>query len=196
MNNFDYDPLIGLNDANAFPRKPGAVQARNQFMVLLNQAKDFINGIVKTIYVGEIKAFGGATAPTGTLLCNGSAISRTTYAALFTAIGTLWGVGDGSTTFNLPNLKGETLVGLDASQTEFNTLGKMGGEKAHILTQAELPAYNLPYDYATTSGASQNALIIGTKVANSVNGVISSGGSGLAHNNLQPYTVVNYIIVY
>lgn len=53
---------------------------------------------------GEIKWFSGSSIPSGFLLCNGSAISRTTYSALFEAIGTTWGTGDGSTTFALPNL--------------------------------------------------------------------------------------------
>lgn len=52
---------------------------------------------------GEITLYGGATAPSSTLQCNGAAISRTTYAALFAVIGTTFGPGDGSTTFNIPN---------------------------------------------------------------------------------------------
>ena len=55
---------------------------------------------------GAITMSGEATAPTGFLLCDGSAVSRTTYADLFTAIGTTFGVGDGSTTFNVPDLRG------------------------------------------------------------------------------------------
>lgn len=62
---------------------------------------------------GIIKAHGAATAPNGYLKCNGAAVSRTTYAALFAAIGTTWGAGDGSTTFNVPELRGEFLRGLD-----------------------------------------------------------------------------------
>lgn len=61
--------------------------------------------------IGAILAFGGATAPAGWMICNGAAISRTTYAALFAAIGTAFGAGDGSTTFNIPDLRGEFLRG-------------------------------------------------------------------------------------
>jgi microcystin-dependent protein len=61
--------------------------------------------------VGEIIAYGGATAPTGWLSCDGTAVDRTTYADLFTAIGTTFGVGDGSTTFNVPDLRSRFPVG-------------------------------------------------------------------------------------
>lgn len=60
---------------------------------------------------GTMLPFGGTTVPTGFLLCNGAAVSRTTYAKLFAAIGTKWGTGDGSTTFNLPNCNDRCLEG-------------------------------------------------------------------------------------
>jgi microcystin-dependent protein len=63
---------------------------------------------------GIIAPFAGSSAPSGWLICNGIAYSRTTYASLFTAIGTLWGVGDGSTTFNIPDLRGQFLRGYDS----------------------------------------------------------------------------------
>ena len=65
-----------------------------------------INMIKKSYPAGSISMYAGSTAPTGYLLCDGSAVSRTTYADLFTAIGTTYGVGDGSTTFNVPNVNG------------------------------------------------------------------------------------------
>ena len=61
--------------------------------------------------IGAIQAFGGSSAPAGWLLCQGQAISRTTYAALFAVIGTAYGAGDGSTTFNLPDPREAALVG-------------------------------------------------------------------------------------
>ena len=63
--------------------------------------------------VGQVAFFAMATAPAGFLACSGQAISRTTYADLFAALGTLYGAGDGSTTFNLPDLRGEFIRGLD-----------------------------------------------------------------------------------
>jgi microcystin-dependent protein len=71
------------------------------------------------------------TIDDGWLLCDGSAVSRTTYADLFAKIGTTWGTGDGSTTFNLPNGQGNTLVGIGAS----------GGEQEVTLTVTELPSH-------------------------------------------------------
>jgi microcystin-dependent protein len=76
------------------------------------------------------------------LICDGSAVSRTTYPSLFAAIGIKYGPGDGSTTFNLPNLKGRTPVGKDTAQTEFAALAQNGGEKTHLLTAAEMPAHS------------------------------------------------------
>jgi len=85
--------------------------------------------------------YGGSIAPSGFMICDGPAISRVTYAALFAQIGTTYGAGNGSTTFNIPNLKGRIAVGLDAAQTEFDVLGETGGEKTHVLTTAELAAH-------------------------------------------------------
>lgn len=65
---------------------------------------------------GAVFYFAAATAPTGYLVCNGSAVSRTTYAALFAVIGTTFGAGDGSTTFALPDLRGEFIRGWDNSR--------------------------------------------------------------------------------
>jgi microcystin-dependent protein len=61
---------------------------------------------------GAVQAFAGATAPNGWAICDGAAVSRSTYAQLFSRIGTTWGTGDGSTTFNLPDLRETTLVGV------------------------------------------------------------------------------------
>jgi microcystin-dependent protein len=65
--------------------------------------------------VGAIKPWGKATAPVGYLLCDGTAVSRTTYAELFVVIGTTYGAGDTSTTFNVPNLQGKTPQGYDGN---------------------------------------------------------------------------------
>lgn len=70
-------------------------------------------------------------------MCDGSAVSRTTYATLFTAIGTAYGTGDGSTTFNIPDLRGRIAVGKNAAT--FSTLGATGGEETHTLTTPEIP---------------------------------------------------------
>jgi microcystin-dependent protein len=96
--------------------------------------------------------FAGSAAPTGYFLCDGSAVSRTTYSALFAITSTTYGVGDGSTTFNLPNLKGRVPVGLDGSQTEFDALGETGGAKTHTLTSTEMPVHGHGFSGTTANG--------------------------------------------
>jgi microcystin-dependent protein len=86
--------------------------------------------------VGTVISTALSATISGWLLCDGSNVSRTTYAGLFAAIGTTYGSGDGSTTFGIPNLKGKVPVGLDATQTEFDTLGETGGAKAHTHTNS------------------------------------------------------------
>jgi microcystin-dependent protein len=76
------------------------------------------------------------------LYCDGSAIDRTIYADLFESIGTTYGNGDGVTTFNIPNLRGRNVIGLNSSETDFDVLGETGGAKRHTLTIGELPAHN------------------------------------------------------
>lgn len=75
---------------------------------------------------GTVADFAGSAAPTGWLLCDGSAVSRTTYADLFAEIGTTYGVGDGSTTFNLPDAQGRMTVGL-GTNADVNALGDSDG---------------------------------------------------------------------
>jgi hypothetical protein len=79
---------------------------------------------------GMIKAYAGAVAPSGYLLCDGSEVGRAAYPDLFATIGTAWGAGDGSTTFNLPDLRGKSLFGKAAAGT-FATLGASGGAETH-----------------------------------------------------------------
>jgi microcystin-dependent protein len=100
-----------------------------------------VQGTFNYLPAGVVMQFAGAAAPQGWLLCDGSAVSRTTYQTLFAAVGTMYGEGDGAATFNLPNMCGRTTVGCDTSQTEFNALGKTGGEKAHALSLLEIPSH-------------------------------------------------------
>ena len=88
--------------------------------------------------VGEIYMYGGATAPSGFLICDGSAVSRTTYATLYGVIGDTFGSGDGSTTFNLPDLSGRVIIGTSTN----NSIGDTGGESAHVLLSVELPTHS------------------------------------------------------
>lgn len=152
-------------------------------------------GLMLLGLVGSIIATARSSAPSGFLLCDGSAVSRTTYAALFSAIGTTYGVGDNSTTFNLPNLQGRIPVGRDTGQTEFDTLGETGGAKTHTLTESEIPAHTHDFQGYTVAGIGGSGIsgwsATGNRQPLTVTGVTGGGG---AHNNLQPYIVVNYII--
>ena len=87
--------------------------------------------------VGCIYMYGGSVAPSGFLLCDGSAISRTTYSELFSVIGTTYGVGDGSTTFNIPLMEGRVVIGVSV----YYALGTAGGTESVTLTEEELPAH-------------------------------------------------------
>jgi microcystin-dependent protein len=104
---------------------------------------------VEQFPAGAVVAFAGASAPSGWMICNGAAISRTTYATLFTAISTTYGVGDGSTTFNIPDITGRVIAGKEASATNLTTpvdgsvLGDTGGDEA---ATAPLPAHTHSYD--------------------------------------------------
>jgi microcystin-dependent protein len=108
--------------------------------------------------VGSVMIWPGNIAPSGWLLCDGQAASRTYYADLFTVIGSQYGAGDGTSTFNLPDLKGRSPVGLDLSQADFDVLGETGGEKQHTLSTAEMPSHfhsvNPPSTATGSGGAS------------------------------------------
>ncbi|MFH1717508.1 MAG: tail fiber protein [Planctomycetota bacterium] len=149
---------------------------------------------------GVFLPYGGASAPTGWLLCNGAAVSRTTYADLFSAIGVGYGIGDSSTTFNLPDMRGRVPVGLDAANAHLaaaDTLGETGGEESHALTLAENGAHThgMPSYSGNDVAAPQNFNMAGNDQSGGpTNIATASSGSGTGHNNLQPYNTVNYII--
>lgn len=102
--------------------------------------------------IGTVVDFAGSTAPTGWLLCYGQAVSRTTYAALYSIIGTTYGVGNGTTTFNLPDARGRVIAGKDdmggtsanrltnqSGGLDGDTLGANGGAETHTLSLAQIP---------------------------------------------------------
>lgn len=167
-----------------------------------NEIKTVVNNNTP---VGLISMYSGTTAPTGWLICDGSAISRTTYATLFGVIGTTYGSGDGSTTFNLPNLKGKVPVGLNSGDTDFDTIGETGGGKQTIIP---MQWYNDFIDMRLKAGLSIPNWETYRKAASGTTSTLSgessqTGVMGVnenttsdANGNLQPYIVLNYIISY
>lgn len=154
---------------------------------------------------GTIQDFAGAAAPAGWLLCFGQAVSRTTYAALFAAIGTAFGVGDGSTTFNLPDLRGRTTFGKDdmggtaanrltaAAGITGTTLGAVGGGQTVTLTTNEMPSHSHTVQaIEATSASAGGTTRLGTNPAGNLPS--NNTGGGGAHINIPPAQVVNKII--
>lgn len=134
------------------------------------------------------------TAPTWYLLCDWSAISRTTYAGLFWVIWTTYWTGDGSTTFNLPNLKGRVPVGFDVGQTEFDTLWEKWGAKTHTLWITEIPSHSHSINTRVSSAWIDWFVWDGSYTDYSHTASTNTAWGGLAHNNLQPYLTLNFII--
>jgi prepilin-type N-terminal cleavage/methylation domain-containing protein len=142
-------------------------------------------------------------APQDYLLEDGSAVSRSTYSALFSVIGTTYGSGDGSTTFNLPDSRGRVAVNMSTSDTEFDTIGEKTGAKTETLTIAQMPAHTHRLAYLTTDvadwlGGSGNPYGISTSYATR-SGTYSSletVGGGQPHDNIQPSIVKTFAIKY
>ena len=147
-----------------------------------------------TLPIGIILPLSSSTIPEGYLLCDGSAISRTEYSTLFSVIGTTYGAGDGETTFNLPDLQGKVPVGQDSNDTDFDTLGETGGEKAHTLLEAEIPSHTHKLPIAGTAGSTPYLISAYTTANKAELGATGATGGDQPHNNLQPYTVIQYII--
>lgn len=161
-----------------------------------------------SIPAGVVSPYAGSSAPSGWLLCYGQAVSRTTYADLFTAISTTYGSGDGSTTFNVPDLRGRAVAGKDdmggsaasrmtsgGSGVNGASLGASGGTETHTLTTPQMPAHSHTlngYGRTATTGGT-NADFVYTGSYNLSNTSQNTGGDG-AHNNTQPTIILNYII--
>ncbi|MFP4322644.1 MAG: phage tail protein [Anaerolineales bacterium] len=147
-----------------------------------------------------------STAPAGWLICDGSAVSRTTYAALFALWGTTFGVGDGSTTFNLPDGRGRFMLGADnlggtsanrVTATQADTIGGTAGAETHTLTEGEMPNIDIGV-YKLTSGSGGGWAVNASYnlgVALDKDLTPSFGGGG-AHNNMPPYITVAWIVKY
>jgi microcystin-dependent protein len=164
---------------------------------------------------GTILPFAGSVAPSGYQLCDGSSLNRSSYSKLFAVIGTTYGSADGAS-FKVPDLRGRTIIGAGTgSGLSTRTLGANGGAETHTLTINEMPSHNHTINdpsHAHTSyigrddGNNSNidgqappgdaaANRLGAATTSSTTGIsINNNGGGAAHNNMQPYTVLNYII--
>ena len=143
--------------------------------------------------VGEIAAYGGSSAPTGWLLCDGSAVSRTTYGALFAITGTAYGAGDGSTTFNLPDFQGRSILGAGAGASlTVRARGDTGGAETVALVTANLASHS----HTNGRSASSDGAPAGSGNDKWYGAALSTGssGSGTAHQNMAPFGCANYII--
>jgi hypothetical protein len=136
---------------------------------------------------GTMTAYGGTAAPTGWLLCDGAAVSRTTYAALFTAISTNYGVGNGSTTFNVPDLRGRVAVGISTGgKSDVNALADNEGVAANL---RNVKHTHRMWNRGITDGGQT---ISWTQDLGAGSDLI--GGSDSDNVNTPAYLVVNYII--
>lgn len=107
---------------------------------------------IETPPVGLISAFGGDIAPFGWLICDGREVSRLDYSSLYSVIGTIYGSGDGSTTFNLPDLRKMIPIGYSNADTDYSTLGGQIGSETHSLTVDELAKHSHPNSVSNAGG--------------------------------------------
>ena len=178
-------------------------------------ATDYIGGDNRPhglagVPTGAVTIFCGAVVPTNWLKCDGGAYSRSQYANLYAVLGgalSPWGQGDGKTTFNTPDLRGRVPMGAGLGTGLANrTLGQKLGEENHALLTAEMPAHVHSYvfdDFQPTGGTigfvtgqpQDSYKLVQAQTGNT--GSAGGGtlpGQGAIHNNIQPSTVVTYII--
>lgn len=160
---------------------------------ITGEFKELTVNVADTMPVGTIVAYSSIKIPTNWLECKGQAISRETYADLFSKIGVTFGEGDGSTTFNLPDLRGKTVFGYSPDSDNLISMGNTGGEATHTLTIDEIPAHTHKYGSSTSGNLAANGSEHGTSTQTNSYTTSSTGG-GQAHNNMPPYLVATYII--
>ena len=145
--------------------------------------------------IGSILLWGGVSLPSDNwLVCNGQAVSRSTYETLFNRYGTTWGSGDGSTTFNLPNFQDRLPIGTGATAG----LGQQAGSSTATLIAANIPAHShtLTINKINTTGeeTGTDGIVLATEGDNSTTKTTSDAGSGEAFRIVPPVNGIYFII--
>jgi microcystin-dependent protein len=219
-----YDAAVAVLAAKvpavAIPTGPNGVPIKTGIADVCNTVAPGVSAVV--VPLGSTVGWPLNTNPSDTnwLICDGKAISRATYATLFALVGTTWGAGDGSTTFNLPDFRGRVPLGgnnaslPNAKNGSYATrnLAATGGEESHVLITAELPSHTHTitdpgHFHASNSGsfvtstAGADAGTTGTNyrtetnAASATTGItIANTGSDAAHENMPPFLVANFIM--
>ncbi len=162
------------------------------FSWMLNQDGTLSDAFVREIAVipvGTVVARLSTVLPAGWLSCNGTEVSRETYAELFAVIGTLYGAGNGTTTFNLPNFQDKFLYGKGST----SAIGDTGGEATHTLTIAEMPSHTHTYGRLVQPGDADNG---GANGISPTTATTDPTGGGQPHNILPPFGRVAWIVKY
>ena len=154
----------------------------------LNLNFDAIDTLLRQVCPpGTVLPFAGANAPAGFLLCDGSAVSRTEYAELFAVIGTTWGAGNGSTTFNLPDLRGVFLRGVDGGRgfDPGRVLGSLQQDdlKSHTHTGTTSQAGSHTHS-ASTGSAGSHSHSAGSFAVQVPSNVVPRDGWGTSGGNI------------
>lgn len=153
--------------------------------------------IEKTVPIGSVVEWFSDAIPEGWMLLDGSAISRNEYSELFNLFGTKYGEGDGTLTFNLPDLRDYVPVGKSSTDTNLNEIGKRYGEKTHLLTIAQMPNHTHVVPYHTDDWLRPGYTGDEWKISSTINGSnysTQSAGGNQPHNNMQPSMAVNFIV--
>lgn len=147
---------------------------------------------------GVVLPFGGTSAPNGFLIADGTAVSRTEYAALFAVIGTSFGIGDGSTTFNLPDLRGRFIRGVDGSAgNDPDSSGRTatnGGNGGNNVGSIQPDAYK---SHSHTLSSGDSGSYGGPNVQSRGGSASTATTSGSGGTETRPKNIyMNYIIKY
>jgi len=199
---------ISVSGAAAFATSPTAPTPTTGDNTTKVATTAFVQNSIANVPSGSLLMWPTTSAPSGYLLCNGSAVSRTTYSGLFSVLGTTFGSGDGSTTFNLPNYADRMPIGVG---TIASSIGATGGSSTTTISQANLPNVNFtvtdPGHFHSVTGTSTTPIgaygsgggNMGNYTTSNTSTVttgitVNSGGSGTAATTISPYLGINFII--